>query len=243
MDTPPPACSSPDLTDQDERGLRGSVGLCVAPCCDQTPYRLKTQFHRCLMRGGKATKAAAQSVPPPPQAGPLGLHRTRFLDALLHHWRGISFVPRAEIRRTRGLTGARALSAGSWLGRRRLLPPLVGGGNLSPLLCGLGPNTCSGLLQAGAAGRCHSPAVRRPGPRTGCIPASGSRGYSPGRSGPVPPRSRQPLKSGQRRRRCPTTPHPQHTTAGFPPTRGERSDGRGKIRRPSSPCAPLALRL
>jgi len=136
MDTPPPACSSPDLTGQDERGLRGSVGLCVAPCCDQTPYRLKTQFHRNLMRGEKVTRAAARiSIPPP--GWPVGTSpRRASWTRYLHHWRGISFVPRAEIRRTRGLTGARALSAGSWLGRRRFLLGLGGRRSASPFVMG-----------------------------------------------------------------------------------------------------------
>jgi len=42
----------PDLTGQIE--LRGSVGLCAAPCCVGSPYPLKTHSHRgpCPQAGG-----------------------------------------------------------------------------------------------------------------------------------------------------------------------------------------------
>jgi len=73
MDTPPPACSSPDLTGQGERGLRGSAGLGVAPCCDQAPYPLKTYFHSQPYRGGPRSRTAVR-LPQSPLADPNGFH-------------------------------------------------------------------------------------------------------------------------------------------------------------------------
>jgi len=172
MDTPPPACSSPDLAGRDERGLRGSVGLCVAPCCDLIST-ISTKNPVSPQPYGGGGQLEQQHNPLPPPGWPVGASpRRAWLARFLHHWRGISFVPRA------------ALSAGRLLGRRRFLLGF-GGAFCLPLCdgCGLGPNWLSGRLQAEAARRYHCRYDRR----TGCIPASGSRGYFPGRSGTIPP--------------------------------------------------------
>jgi len=56
LDGFPPACSSPDLTGQGERGLRGSAGLGVPPCCeDNIPAKKPTSF-TALIGGAPGTK-------------------------------------------------------------------------------------------------------------------------------------------------------------------------------------------
>jgi len=103
MHTPPPACSSPDLTGQGERGLRGSAGLSVAPCCDQAPYPVKTQWpppSPCPKAGGGSDLEpnATTILPPPPDWSV----RTSYLALRLLFPSGRSPPPRVVIRHSRG---------------------------------------------------------------------------------------------------------------------------------------------
>jgi len=56
--------SPPDLTGQDERGLRGSVGLSAAPCCVGSPYPLKTYLPHSALEGGNWESISSNQSPP-----------------------------------------------------------------------------------------------------------------------------------------------------------------------------------
>jgi len=130
MDTPPPACSSLDLTGQGERGLRGSAGLGAAPCCaDNIPAKKPTSYT--ALSGGHQDLGHRYYYWLVPRAGLLGPNLC--LNSISPTW-GDHLRLRAAIRRTR-VSGSRPPSGCCRLSSRRstnwrglLLPSPLGHG-------------------------------------------------------------------------------------------------------------------
>jgi len=185
----------------------------------RSPYRLKTQFTDSNRGGGKVTRAYARALPPP-QGQPVGASPLRTSCVrYIHYWRGIPLLPRAAIWRTRGPTGVRALSAGSWLDRRRFS---TDSGSLRPTLLVLMWSWSEALLgapcllHAEGVGCYHGTTTALPG--TGCIPTQPG-GSPPGHGDSTPPAA--PSPEGAAAEEVPRGTAPPTLHYRLPPYRGE----------------------